>query len=223
MKTKRNLALAALGVAAGVIVSLMQTAWSDRHHQPFKLEGPWIGRTQGTSTLASMYNFAPSDPSGRTVSFHASMIPPTDTTSGGLFPEAEYSGGFVGEAVVVESGRTDSRCKAVIALDPTYGPFTELNVPLLGITTPGENDTSLYTVATSEAIWFQLYEAIEDQARTDFYWATFEDSSSLVYTREVVPTMVAYELWFLNKDLKGETGPPLPLPGFPPVTGFKQK
>ncbi len=132
-------------------------------------------------------------------------------------------GADYGGAVVADFGRTDSRCKAVIALDPAYGPFTELNVPLLEITTPGDCDTSLYTVATGEAIWFQLYETIEEQARNDFYWAIFEEPGSLAYTREAARTMVAYELWFLNKHLKGETGPPLPLAGFPLATGFKQK
>jgi poly(3-hydroxybutyrate) depolymerase len=128
-----------------------------------------------------------------------------------------------GAGVVAEFGRTDRRCKAVIALDTTMGLATPLKVPLLEITTPEINDTLLFSLATGEAIWFQLEGARHQQGGTDFYWASLEDPASLAFSREAARTMIAYELWFLNRHLKGEAGPPLPLPGFPLVNGFMQK
>jgi len=128
-----------------------------------------------------------------------------------------------GGGTVAEFGRTESRCKAVIALDPASLGAQQLEVPLLEITTPEIGDSSLYAQARKEAIWFQLNGAAHQQGGTDFYWAIFTDPTSLAFSREAARTMIAYELWFLNKQLKSEVGPPLPLPGFPLVTGFKQK
>jgi hypothetical protein len=102
MKSKRNLALAALAVAAGAILILTQTAWSDRHHQPFKLEGSWLAK--GTGAAAGQlwnYSYAPSDPSGREATFQGGNIV-GDPTLGGLFPEAEHAPVYVGRAVMTK-------------------------------------------------------------------------------------------------------------------------
>ena len=53
------------------------------------------------------------------------------------------------------------------------------------------------------------------------YWLAYP--SDLATGREAARTVNAYSLWFLNKYLKGITGPSLPLPGFPLVAGFMQK
>jgi len=98
MKTKRNLALALLGVAAGAIVILTQTAWSDRNHQPFKFEGAWIGKAPGTP-LTWTYTLAPSDSSGRRAALTGGFVT-GDPTLFGLFPDAKTSTPFVGDCVV---------------------------------------------------------------------------------------------------------------------------
>jgi pimeloyl-ACP methyl ester carboxylesterase len=129
-----------------------------------------------------------------------------------------------GGGTVAEFGRTESRCKAVIVLDPAFVQGAPpLGIPLLEITTPDLGDTTLYSLASKEAIWYQLNRAKHEQGGTDYYWAFYPDTAGLAFGREAARTMIAYELWFLNKQLKGEVGPPLPLPGFPLVTGFKQK
>jgi hypothetical protein len=129
-----------------------------------------------------------------------------------------------GGGTVAEFGRTENRCKAVIALDPgLVQGVPQLGVPLLEITTPEVGDTGLYSLASREAIWFQLNGAAHVQGGSDFYWAFLPDPAELAFSREAARTMIAYELWFLNKQLKGEVGPPLPLGGFPLVLGFKQK
>jgi hypothetical protein len=98
MKTKRNLALAILGVAVGTAVILTQTAWSDRHHQPFKLEGSWIAKVPG-SPLSWTYMLAPSDSSGRRAALTGGFVI-GDPTLFGLFPEAETTSQFIGDSVV---------------------------------------------------------------------------------------------------------------------------
>jgi predicted dienelactone hydrolase len=126
----------------------------------------------------------------------------------------------LGGGTVAEFAATDPRCKAIIAL--AADPDVPLRVPLLQITTAGGGNT-LYDLACGDAIWFQLNGAAHQQGGTDFYWLIYPDPVGLAFCRETSRTMIAYELWFLNKYLKGETGPSLPLPGFPLVTGFKQK
>ncbi len=98
MKTKRNLALAILGVAAGVILVITQTAWSDRNHQPLKLEGAWIGKAPGTP-LTWTYTLAPSDSSGRRATLAGGFVT-GDPTLFGLFPDAETTTHFAGDCVV---------------------------------------------------------------------------------------------------------------------------
>ncbi len=105
MKTKRNLALAILGVAVGAVVILTQSAWTDRNHEPFKLEGTWIARLQATPPQSWIYSFSPSDPSGREATFQGMNIV-GDPTFGGVFPEAQQSMAFAGKAVV--TGRDEA-------------------------------------------------------------------------------------------------------------------
>jgi len=100
MKTKRNVVIAALGLALGTALVLTQAAWSEKGDQPFRLEGTWMGRMTGTTTLEYTLSFSPSDPSGREASFQVSAVEDDDPTLGGMFPDAEYETGFMGQAVV---------------------------------------------------------------------------------------------------------------------------
>jgi hypothetical protein len=61
------------------------------------------------------------------------------------------------------------------------------------------------------------------QGGTDFYPFIWPDRAGLAFSREAARTAIAYELWFLNKYLKGSSDP-MPLAGsFPLVSGFQQK
>jgi dienelactone hydrolase len=136
-------------------------------------------------------------------------------------------GGSWGGVTVAEFGRIENRCKAVIPLDPggeappgldQYG----VQKPLLEITSRDINDTSLYTKAAKDAVWFQISGADHyNVAAADWYW--FIHPEILAAGMESERTIIAYSLWFLDKYLKGESVPPAPLPGFPLVTGFMQK
>lgn len=98
MKTKRNLALALLGVAAGAAIILTQSAWTDRNQQPFKLEGSWIAKVPG-SPLSWTYTLAPSDSSGRRAALTGGFVIGGPTLFG-LFPEAETTTHFIGDSAV---------------------------------------------------------------------------------------------------------------------------
>ena len=100
MKTKRNIALAALGVALGTILIFTQAAWSDKRPQPYKLEGAWIAKVVG-APLQWTYALVP-DSSGRSASISGSIqvhIPPA-VVAPGLFADLEYNSPIVGEIVM---------------------------------------------------------------------------------------------------------------------------
>lgn len=99
MKMKRNIALAALGMALGTVLIVTQAAWSDDKPQWLKLEGAWVASVPGTP-LAWMYTYAPSDPFGRSAVIQATIHIPADPTLGGAFPNAQYLTTLVGEAKV---------------------------------------------------------------------------------------------------------------------------
>lgn len=137
-------------------------------------------------------------------------------------------GGSWGGVTSAEFGRIDSRCIAVIPLDPgglnSTPELTQLGVgkPLLEIVSGDIADTSLYYQATYDAIWFLVSGADHlNVAGADWYW--FFHPEILSAGMESERTINAYTLWFLNKYLKGDAVPPAPLPGFPLVTGFMQK
>jgi hypothetical protein len=123
MKTKRNLALAGLALALGATV-LVTAGAGGGGKEPFKLEGTWIAKLPGNTAPAWVYHISPSDPSGREASFQATMITSTDATLGGAFPDAEYTTGFIGEAVVTGPN------KAAFTI-PQYGMKKVGGVPQL--------------------------------------------------------------------------------------------
>jgi dienelactone hydrolase len=136
-------------------------------------------------------------------------------------------GGSWGGETAAEFGRIDARCKAYIGLDPSLGRTPLLSQygvqkPLLEITSPEYNDTSLYIKNTKDAVWFQLSGAAHAQVTGDLsYWIAY--ASDLPDGREMARTINAYALWFLNKYLRGSSDP-VPTPAnYPLVTGFKQK
>ena len=55
----------------------------------------------------------------------------------------------------------------------------------------------------------------------DGYWVSFP--GDLDRSREIVLTLRAYVLWFLNQHLKGSTDPMPALADYPRVINFKQK
>ena len=127
---------------------------------------------------------------------------------------------------MAEFGRIDSRCKAVIGLDP--GAFSsapqllQVPQPVLEINRSDNYDTPLYNLAINRAIWFQI--SGSDHlliAGADWYWAWHPEN--VAGGREVARTINAYTLWFLNKYLKGSSDPMPALAEYPRVTGFKQK
>ena len=100
MKVKRNIALAALGVALGTVLIVTQAAWSDKEPQSFKLEGAWIGKVTGTPVTWS-YTLAP-DPSGRRAAMSGSVQVPLGPSVliPTLFPDMEYYSPMVGQVVM---------------------------------------------------------------------------------------------------------------------------
>jgi len=134
-------------------------------------------------------------------------------------------GGSWGGESAAEFGRIDSRCKAVIPLDPTLSTPGLLQYgvqkPLLEITSTDGNDTTLYNRGAKDAVWFQIRPAAHAQVTGDIYW--FEYPEDLAGGREAARTVNAYALWFLNKYLKGSSDPMPALADYPRVTGFKQK
>ena len=100
MKMKRSIVLAALGVAVGTVLIVTQGAWSDRHHESYKLEGAWIAKVVGMP-MQWTYTLSP-DPSGRKAALYGTIqvaIRPAVVVPG-LFPDAEYISDFVGEMVM---------------------------------------------------------------------------------------------------------------------------
>jgi len=111
MKTKRNIALAAFGLAVGTVLIVTQAAWSDRNHQAYKLEGAWIAKVVG-APLQWTYALVP-DSSGRSASISGSIqvhIPPA-VVAPGLFADLEYNSPIVGE--IVMTGRDTTKFTAV--------------------------------------------------------------------------------------------------------------
>lgn len=107
MKKKRNIALAALGVAVGTVLIVTQAAWSDRHGEPFKLEGAWIAKVVGLP-LQWTYTLSP-DPSGRRAAISGSIqvhVPPA-IVKPGLFADLEYNSPIVGEIVMTGPDTTE--------------------------------------------------------------------------------------------------------------------
>ena len=95
MKMKRNIALAALGVALGAALILTQAGWSEI--ASYKLEGSWIGKVVGTPVTWS-YAMIP-DPSGRRAAMSGSVQVPLgpSVVIPGLFPDLEYYSPMVGQ------------------------------------------------------------------------------------------------------------------------------
>jgi len=142
MKTKRNIAIAALGVAFGTVLVLTQAAWSDGHHQMLKLEGSWIGRVPGAAETWA-YVLAPCDPTGKRASLSASTVN-IDGTWGGMFPGAYFSA-IVGD--VVRTGWDTARVKSVF-YGVTNGPagleivYIDVETDTVKQTGPGKLETT---------------------------------------------------------------------------------
>ncbi len=99
MKTKRNIALAAVGVALGAVVILTQAGWSEVGAN--KLEGGWIAKVPGMP-LQWSYTLVP-DASGRRAAMYGSIqvhIPPAIVPPNHPFPDFEYNSDMVGEIVM---------------------------------------------------------------------------------------------------------------------------
>ena len=130
---KRNIALAALAVAVGTVLIISQAAWSDRHHEAYKVEGAWIAKVVG---MPMQWTYTMShDPSGRKAAMYGTVqvaIRPA-VVKPGLFPDAEYISDFVGEMVM--TGHDTMKFTVVwyglkkAALD---SPFSD-NVEFIGV------------------------------------------------------------------------------------------
>jgi hypothetical protein len=101
MKTQGKLASAALVIGAGVLIIATQTAWFDLKRDPLKLQGGWIGKSQGNDL---QYNVQVS-PNNNLVGFGATAViqgtflKGLDVSMGGRFPDADYLTPFSGEMV----------------------------------------------------------------------------------------------------------------------------
>ena len=131
-----------------------------------------------------------------------------------------------GVTTVAKFGTVDTRCKAIIGLDPGASlsqlQLVRLDQPVLEINRPANSDTTLYRLSATNAIWFQI--SSTDHlliAGGDWYWAWHPEN--VASGREVARTINAYTLWFLNKYLKGSTDPMPALADYPRVTNFQQK
>jgi hypothetical protein len=112
MKTKRNIALAAFGVAVGTILIVTQAAWSDEGPQSLKLGGSWIGKVPGTPIMWT-YSLSP-DASGKSASMSGSIPVPSGPyllSLQGLFPDLEYITPMVGQ--IRMSGQDTTKFTAV--------------------------------------------------------------------------------------------------------------
>ena len=99
MKKKRNIVLAAFGVALGAGLILTQVGWTES--EAVKLEGAWIAKVPGMP-LQWTYTLAP-DPSGRRAAMYGSIqvhIPPSIVPPNNPFPDLEYNSDLVGELVM---------------------------------------------------------------------------------------------------------------------------
>ncbi len=112
MKIRRNIALAAFGVALGAVVILTQAGWSGP--KCYKLEGAWIGKVPG-SPITWSYALSP-DPSGRTASMsgsiqvpvhHLLLVKPGDPDP---FPDFEYFSPMVGTARMTGQNTGEATC-----------------------------------------------------------------------------------------------------------------
>ncbi len=102
MKTKRNIAVAAFGVALGAVVILTQAGWTGLG--TYKLEGAWVAKVPGMP-LQWTYTLVP-DPSGRRAAMYGSIqvnIPPAIVPPN-PFPDLEYNSDLVGELVMTGPG-----------------------------------------------------------------------------------------------------------------------
>ncbi|MCL4178671.1 MAG: hypothetical protein KJ072_13125, partial [Verrucomicrobia bacterium] len=150
----------------------------------------------------------------------------------------EFTGCFDLEAVAAigfswgtysaaEFCRLEPRCRAVIQLDCDAGAETAPDLVRLGLQKPililnrADNfKTDLYDKATEDAVWAQISGSAHANF-SDGYWVNFPND--LDRSQEIVLTLRAYVLWFLNKHLKGSTDPMPALADYPRVINFKQK
>jgi len=131
-----------------------------------------------------------------------------------------------GGATAGEFCRSDSRCKSAISLDG----FLWADAPLLvvnGLQKPSltmgqmsNGDQTLFNKATTNAYWFQVQNT-EHVSFSTWYW--FVTSTSLPNRRETARTIADWNLWFLNKYLKGSADPMPPTANYPQISNFKQK
>ena len=115
----------------------------------------------------------------------------------------------------------------MIQLDCDAGAETAPDLVRLGLQKPililnrADNfKTDLYDKAAEDAVWAQISGSAYGNF-LDGYWVSFP--SDLDRSREIVLTLRAYVLWFLNQHLKGSTDPMPTLADYPRIINFKQK
>lgn len=132
-------------------------------------------------------------------------------------------GGSKGGQTTTDFARIDSRCRVLIGLDGVAGSSAlPLQQSVLEIRASGNFASTLYSLTTNHAVWFQISGASHGLvAANDLYWGW--SPTDVPGGREAARTIHAYTLWLLNKHLKGCTDPMPALADYPRVTGFIQK
>ena len=128
-----------------------------------------------------------------------------------------------GGPTIVELGQQDTRCKAVVLLDPggTAGIVQGFTTPSLTMHAPDDSDQAVFAASKTNAVWFQ----ISNTDHFTFFNYVVLSSYPLASNREAVRTVHAYTLSFFNKWLKGQNDylHEGPSPDFPRVVNFRKK
>ncbi|MFO1497576.1 MAG: Calx-beta domain-containing protein [Verrucomicrobiota bacterium] len=131
-----------------------------------------------------------------------------------------------GGEVAGEIGRIDARCKATILIDDPFAFTPELmksglQKPCLLMSGAFSSAAdALYSKLGRDALSIQ-FNTTDHNLFCDQYWLYAHNS--LNTGREVVRTLHAYSLWFLNKYFKSINEPPPPSKDYPLIRSLKQK
>ncbi len=134
-----------------------------------------------------------------------------------------------GGSTAGEFCRTDARCQAAISLDGGWWDIVPelvergLQKPSLTINTTGNLDETLFSLAVTNAYFFQVRDVFHLDFLSAYWWFGVD---FIPPAQELTRIVRGYEVSFLNKYLKGQDdhlldGPPGAR--FPRVTNFKKK
>ena len=107
-----------------------------------------------------------------------------------------------GGPTIAEWAQQDSRCKAVVFLDPggSGGNVQGFSTPSMTMHNPDDSDQAVFAASKTNAVWLQ----ISNTDHTSFGNYLIYSSYPLASNREAFRTINAYALSFFNKFLKTE-------------------